>query len=119
MSANADPQIVHGIEENKDGEITNLVLSPADATAQEKVAYDGACKNIGDGLNYAAFDHKGIRHALKVNDKGEIVTDDDKKLKSMFDKELDEKEVKKQKEPEKTTTKVSSHKPNDKKKGHK
>jgi len=90
----SDPQIVYGIEE-KDGEIENLVLTQPDATIKEKVAYDGACKNIGDGHNYAVYDKKGIRHSLKVNEKGELVTDDDKKIKTFFDKELDREEIRK------------------------
>ena len=104
-----ESQIVYGIEENKDGEVKELVLSPMDTSFKERVAYDGACKNIGDGIDYAVFDNKGIKHKLQVNEKGEIVTDDKKKLKDVFTKEVDEKELQKKAAADETKTKISDN----------
>lgn len=106
-----DPTIIYGIKENNDGEITDVVLTkPEDQWREEKLAYNGCAKNMGDGLEYAVFDKKGVRHSLKLDKDGQIVTDEDKKLKDVFTKELDEKEVAKLKEKEESTTKVSGKK---------
>lgn len=100
-------QQVYGIEENKDGEITDLYLSPLDMSIKEKVAYDGACKNLGNGEEYCVYDKHGIKHKLQVNEKGEIVTEEKKKLKDVFSKEVD---AKKMAQPEEKTTKVANTK---------
>ena len=103
MSASNTSQIVYGIEE-KDGEIESLLLSKPDAMIKEKIAFSGACKNMGDGaVTYSLYDKEGTRHNLKVNDKGEIVTDNDKQIKSLFTKEYDEKEIKKMAKGEDST----------------
>lgn len=96
----SNQQTVSQIELNKDGEITYLVTSDPEATLiREKVAYDGACKNIfNEAVDYFVIDRKGVKRKVIVNDKSELavqVEDKEKDLKTYFTENLTEKDIKK------------------------
>lgn len=77
----AEPQLVHEVFISKEGVVESLGLSMPDSSIAQKIAYDGAVKNIGSGeVRYAVIDKKNVRHDLALDDKGRIVLADDKKV---------------------------------------